>query len=140
MLKPSVFLNLCVSDIDRSIEFYTQLGFNFDPRFTNAFAACLQINENTHALFLTEEHFKLFTPKKVANPQESTEVLIALSLPSKEDVIQLCEKAFCSGARRFKEPEEPGPMFGWGFEDLDGHLWDVFWMNPQALKDCSTGF
>jgi predicted lactoylglutathione lyase len=136
-LKPDLFVNLCVQDVERSTEFFKALGFAFDPRFTNAFAACLIINERAHAMLLSEEHFKLFTPKPIVRAKESTEVLLALGQESKQAVVQLCEKAFEMGGRRYKEPDEHGSMFGWGFEDPDGHIWEVFWMNSAAVEDAS---
>ena len=138
-IQPGVVLNLCVHDVENSTEFFRKVGFDFDRRFTNAFASCMRINEKTQAMLLSEEHFKLFTPKEIADPRKTSEVLIAIQLSSKEEVISLCEKAFAAGGRKYKEADEHGTLFAWGFEDLDGHIWEAFWMNQQTIDDASIG-
>ena len=121
-----VFINLCVADVEKSVGFFRELGFDFDEKYTNGVAGCLILQENVYVMLLCEEHFQIFTPKSIANPKNSTEMLLGFRLETREAVNQICERAFALGARRYKEPEEVSGMYGWGFEDPDGHIWECF--------------
>jgi predicted lactoylglutathione lyase len=131
-MPSQMFVNLPVKDLKRSVEFFTKLGYTFNPKFTDENATCMVISENNFAMLLVEPMFKTFTPKAIADARSTTEVLVALSLDSREAVDQLMEKAFAAGAGRYKEPQDHGFMYAWGFEDLDGHIWEYFWMDPAA--------
>jgi predicted lactoylglutathione lyase len=120
---------MSVKDLPRSIDFFTKLGFTFNPKFTNDESACLIISTNIFAMLSVESKFGKFIDKPIADPG-TTEMMISLSCESPEQVRKLSEAAFANGARRVNDPEDHGFMFSWGFEDLDGHLWDLFWMNP----------
>jgi predicted lactoylglutathione lyase len=128
----SLFVNLPIANLKKSVEFFTELGFTFNPQFTDEQSTCMIINENIFVMLLEHAKFENFIQKKIAS-KDTTEAILALSLDSAEEVKALTEKAFTMGARRLNEPEEMGFMFSWGFEDLDGHLWDVFWMNPDHV-------
>jgi predicted lactoylglutathione lyase len=133
-MPSKIFVNLPVQNLARSVEFFGKLGYRFDPRFTDENATCMIIGEDIHAMLLVEKRFQEFTPKPIADAKQTTEVLVALSLDTREEVDRLVKTAFAAGARRYKEPEDHGFMYGWGFEDLDGHIWEYFWMDPAAVK------
>jgi len=133
-MATKMFVNLPVKDLKRSVEFFGKLGDQFDPRFSDENAACLIVGEDNFVMLLTEGFFKTFTPKTVVDARSGTEVLVSLSMESRAAVDRLVEKAFAAGGRRYKEPEVHDFMYGWGFEDPDGHIWEYFWMNPAALE------
>lgn len=130
----SMFVNLPVKDLKRSVEFFTKLGYTFNPQFTNENATCMVIGDNIFAMLLVEKFFKTFTPKPIADARTTTEALVALSAESRDAVNQIVERALAAGARRYKEPEDHGFMYAWGFEDLDGHIWEHFWMDPAHVQ------
>lgn|GEM_PF-40073 len=121
-----VFINICVADVEKSVAFFRELGFEFDEKYTNGVAGCLILQENVYVMLLCEEHFQIFTPKTIVHTKNATELLLGIQLETPEAVNALCERAFSLGARRYKEPEEVSGMYGWGFEDLDGHIWECF--------------
>lgn len=128
----SLFVNLPIESLDRSVEFFSQLGFEFNPQFTDEQSTCMIISDNIFVMLLETEKFRGFIEKPIAL-REATETILALSCDSIEEVRRMCEKAFELGARKHNEPQDMGFMFGWGFEDLDGHLWEAFWMNPEHV-------
>ena len=129
-----VFVNLSVKDLDKSKEFFAKLGFTFNAQFTNENAACMVISEENYAMLLVEPFFKTFIKKEIADTKKSTEVLIALSSESKEDVNKMLTSALAAGAKEANEPQDHGFMFGRSFEDLDGHIWEIFWMDPKMVQ------
>ncbi len=133
-MNTQIFLNLPVKDLDKSIEFFTRLGFTFNPEFTDKNATCMIINENAYAMLLVDKFFQTFTKKQIADAKKSSEAIIALSAESREKVDEMVHKAFDAGAVRYKDPDEQGAMYGWGFQDLDDHLWEVFHMNGSPKK------
>ena len=128
-----IFVNLPVRDLARSVEFFTQLGFAFVPRFTDENATCMILGENLFAMLLVHPFFETFIDKPVADATKGAEVLIALAFESREAVDRLASRAFAAGARRYREPQDLGFMYQWGFEDLDGHIWEIFWMDPAGI-------
>jgi predicted lactoylglutathione lyase len=130
----NIFVNLPVQDLERSKAFFTALGFRINPQFTGETAACVVISDTIYAMLLVHAHFSQFTPKPIADATTSTEVLVALSCASADEVRSLCTTAFAHGARRIREPQDLGFMFQWAFEDLDGHIWELFWMDPAHLQ------
>ena len=128
-----IFLNLPIKDLKRSVDFFTTLGFTFNQQFTDSESTCMIIGENMYAMLCEVPKFQKFLAKPIADP-ETTEVLISLSCESKDVVNSLAEKAFSNGAKKVNEPEDHGFMFSWGFEDLDGHVWDLFWMDPNHVQ------
>ena len=123
-----------VTDLKRTNEFFTGLGFTFNPQFTGETATCMVISENIKAMLVEEEKFKGLMDKPLAD-KSTTEMLLSLSCSSADEVRRLAETAFSLGARRINDPEDNGFMFSWGFEDLDGHIWDLFWMDPSHIQN-----
>lgn len=132
-MATNIFVNLPVENLARSVEFFTKLGYTFNPQFTDENATCMVVDENIFVMLLVKPYFQTFTPKPVVDARQGTEVLVALSADSKEAVTGLVEKALAAGGRRYAEPKDLGFMFQWGYEDLDGHIWELAWMNPEAL-------
>lgn len=123
-----LFVNLPVTDLERSKEFFTELGFTFNPEFSDENAACMVVNDESYVMLLAEPFFESFTDKKIADTRETTEVLIALSAESKAEVDELVETAVAAGGKDAREPQEYEFMYGRSFEDLDGHIWELTWM------------
>src|SRR5690606_35053860 len=120
-----LFVNLPVKDLKRSMELFTTLGYTFNPQFTDDNAACLIIGEDNYAMLLSEPYFKTFTPKAIADAGKTTEVLVAVSLKSREEVDRQVKLAVSVGAKPHREPVDHGFMYQWGFEDYDGHIWEL---------------
>ena len=129
-----IFVNLPVKNLDRSMEFFKKLGFSFNPQFTDETAACMVISDTIFAMLLTEAKFKEFTSKPIADANTTTEVLTALSADSKDEVNRLVDAALAGGATEAREPMDYGFMFGRSFNDLDGHIWEVIWMDPSQIQ------
>ena len=129
-----IFVNLAVKDLDRAVEFFTRLGFSFDPRFTDEQATCMIVSEDAFVMLLVEDRFKDFTKKEIADATTHTEAVVAVSAESREDVDELAEKALAAGGTPANDPMEYGFMYGRSFHDPDGHLWEVFWMDPSAIE------
>ncbi|UXY16912.1 VOC family protein [Chitiniphilus purpureus] len=133
-MHKQIFVNLPVKNLERSKAFFASLGFTFNPQFTNESAACMLVGENIYAMLLVETFFQSFTKKPVANAHESTEVLVGLSCESRAEVDELVAKAFEAGGNVPREPQDHGFMYGHGFEDLDGHVWELIYMEPGAVE------
>lgn len=129
----SIFINLPVEKLTRSVEFFTGLGFTFNAQFTDAESTCLIVNDNIFVMLVEKQKFSGFIDKPMA-PSDSTEMILSFACESTDEVRSMAEKAFELGARKVNEPEDHAFMFSWGFEDLDGHLWDLFWMNPEHVQ------
>ena len=130
-----LFVNLAVADLGTAVDFFTKLGFSFDPRFTDETATCMLIGEDAYAMLLVEERFKGFTKKELVDSTAQTEAILALSARSREEVDVLVEKALASGGAPAHDPTDEGFMYSRSFQDPDGHLWEVFWMDPSELED-----
>lgn len=130
----NIFVNLPVKDLNRSVEFFTKLGYTFNPQFTDENATCMIVGGNIFVMLLVESYFKTFTPKPVADAKSSTEALVALSANSRDEVDRIVNAALAAGASRYSEPKDHGFMYQWGFEDLDGHIWEYAWMDPAAVQ------
>ena len=129
-----IFPNLPVQDLDRSVAFFTELGFEFNPNFTDETATAMIVNEGATVMLLTREKFREFTTKEPADPSQQTGQILALSADSREDVDAFADKALAAGGSPAKEPMELGFMYGRSFLDPDGHHWEIFWMDPAALE------
>ena len=127
-----IFVNLPIQDMARSRAFFEALGLTFNPRFTNEQGACLEIGDNFYAMLLVEPFFQGFTTKPICNAHQATEVLLALSVDSRAEVEEVVRKAVAAGATTLNAPQDHGFMFQHGFADLDGHQWEVFWMDEAA--------
>lgn len=128
-----IFVNLPVKDLSRSVVFFTQLGFEFEPRFTDEKATCMIISDEAFVMLLVEDFFKTFTKKEVADATTHTEAILALSAESREQVDEVVNKALAAGAQVPNDPLDQGFMYGSSFQDLDGHLWEVIYMDPSAV-------
>ncbi len=133
-MSTKIFLNLAVKDLDKAVAFFTQLGFTFNPQFTDETTTCMIISETIYAMLLTEAKFKSFAPKALCDTKQSNEVLIALSCENREQVIELVQKAVAAGGSTYAEPNDHGFMYQHGFEDLDGHIWELFYMDSGAIQ------
>jgi hypothetical protein len=134
-----IFVNLPVKDLERTKEFFSKLGFTFNPQFTDQNAACMIIGENIYAMLLVEKFFRTFTAdKEISDARRSTEVLNALSVDSREDVDEMVEKAIEAGGREFRESQDYGWMYGRALEDLDGHIWEVLYMDKSRMPEEMT--
>ncbi|HWI93914.1 MAG TPA: VOC family protein [Flavisolibacter sp.] len=135
-MSTKIFVNLPVKDLEKSKDFFSKLGYSFNQQFTDEKAASLVISEHIYAMLITEPFFKTFIPnKEIADTAKTKEVLIALSTESKQAVDDLANKAIAAGGRQFREPEDHGFMYARSFEDLDGHVWEVIWMDPGFVQN-----
>lgn len=133
MLK-QIYVNLPVKDLKKTVAFFTKLGFNFNQQFTDDNATCMVIEENIYVMLLVEKFFKNFTSKEICDARNSTEAILALSAESREKVDEIIRKAKAAGAATPIPPQDHGFMYQHGFEDLDGHLWEVMYMDPAAVQ------
>ena len=129
-----IFVNLAVKDLGKAVDFFTQLGFSFDPRFTDEQATCMIVSDEAFVMLLAEDRFKDFTKKEIADPTSQTEAILAVTAESREQVDDLAEKALAAGGQPANDPMDHGFMYGRSFQDIDGHLWEVIWMDPSALE------
>jgi uncharacterized protein len=134
-MTTKIFVNLPVKDLKRSMAFFEQLGFRFNPQFTDDTAACMVITDDIYAMLLTHEKFKTFTKKAIADATKSAEVLTALSCESKQKVDDLVRKALSAGGVESGDLQDYGFMYGRSFDDLDGHTWEIFWMDPSHVQE-----
>ena len=132
-MATKIFVNLPVKDLKKSIEFFTKLDFKFNAQFTDETAACMIVGENIFVMLLTQDKFKTFTPKEICDATRSTEVLVCLSSESRENVNEMVRKVVAAGGTTYNEPQEHGCMYGHGFQDLDGHIWEMISMEPSAI-------
>jgi predicted lactoylglutathione lyase len=132
-MATKIFVNLPVNDLKKSMEFFTKLDFTFNSQFTDETAACMVVSEDIYVMLLTQEKFKTFTPKAICDATKSTEVLVCLSCESRENVNDMVRKAVGGGGTTYNEPQDHGFMYGHGFQDLDGHIWELIYMEPSAI-------
>ena len=128
-----IFVNLPVKDLTKSVAFFTQLGFEFNPHFTDENATAMIIGDDAVVMLLVERFFKTFTNKQVCDASKGTEAIIALSADSREQVDEIADKALAAGGQPSNEPVDQGIMYGRSFQDLDGHLWEVMYMDAGAV-------
>ena len=131
-MASKIFLNLAVKDLKKSIDFFTELGFSFNPKFTDDYATCMIIAENIFAMLVTEQRFKEFTGKEICNAHKNTEVLIAIDVDNREKVDEMVKNAVGAGGTIYMEPIDHGWMYGHSFADLDGHQWEIMYMDENA--------
>jgi predicted lactoylglutathione lyase len=134
MAVTQIFVNLPVKDLDKSKAFFGKLGYTFNAQFTDETAACMVISDDIYTMLLTEAKFKEFTKKPIADAHKSTEVLVALSVDSKEAVSKLVDAAIKAGGSENRDPQDYGFMFLRSFSDLDGHIWEIIWMDPKHVQ------
>jgi uncharacterized protein len=131
-MSRQIFVNLPIKNMERTKAFFGALGFSFNPQFTNEQGACMVIAENIYAMLLVEPFFQTFTKKPVADATRSTEVLVALSCENRAEVDDLVRKALAAGGTAPNPPQDHGFMYAHGFTDLDGHVWELVYMDPNA--------
>jgi hypothetical protein len=133
-MATKIFVNLPVKNLDRSVEFFTKLGFTFNAQFTDETATCMVVSEDIFVMLLTEAKFKEFTPNAICDATKSTEVLVCLSSQSREEVDKMIRNAVAAGGTTYNEPQDYGFMYSHGFQDLDGHIWETMFMEPSAVN------
>jgi predicted lactoylglutathione lyase len=129
-----IFVNLPVKDLNKTVEFFTKLGFTFNPQFTDENATCMIVGKDIFVMLLVEKFFKTFTKKEISDTAKNTEAIVALSAQSREEVDQMIEKVVDAGGRESRDPQDHGRMYGRSFEDINGHLWEIFYMDESAMK------
>jgi predicted lactoylglutathione lyase len=134
MMATKIFVNLPVTDLKKSIAFFTKLGFKFNPQFTDETATCMIVANDIFVMLLTGAKFKTFTPKAICDATKSTEVLVCLAIESREKVNEMVRKAVAGGGTTYAKPQDHGFMYQHGFQDLDGHIWEIIQMDPDAIK------
>ena len=132
-MATKIFVNLAVNDLKKSLEFFTKLGFKFNPQFTDETAACMMVGEDIFVMLLTRDKFKTFTPKEICDATKSTEVLVCLSAESRAKVDDMVHTAVAAGGTTYNDPQDHGFMYGHGFQDLDGHIWEIIYLEPSAI-------
>ena len=137
-MATKIFVNLPVKDLKRSMEFFTKLGYRFNPQFTDETAACMVISEDIYVMLLTHVKFKEFTPKAICDSTKSTEVLICLSSESRDNVDDTVRKAVAAGGTTHAQSKDYGFMYQHGFQDLDGHIWELIYMEPSTTEKVKT--
>ncbi len=131
-MATKIFVNLPVKNLDRSVEFFTKLGFSFNAQFTDETATCMIVSKSIFVMLLTYDKFKTFTPKEICDATKSTEVLVCLSSESREEVDEMISNAVKAGGSTYNEPQDHGFMYAHGFQDLDGHIWEIIYMESEA--------
>lgn len=128
-----IFVNLPTKNLEQSIKFFTQVGFSFNPQFTDETATCMVVSDDIFVMLLTEDKFKTFTPNAICDATQSTEVLVCLSCDSRSEVDTLVSKALSAGGSTYNDPQDHGFMYAHGFQDLDGHIWELMYMEADAV-------
>jgi predicted lactoylglutathione lyase len=130
-----IFVNLAVRDLKRSMDFFSRLGFSFDPRFTDDKAACMIVSDQAaYVMLLAEPFFRSFTKREPCDTRTHTEGLFALSCGSRTAVDEMVRTAVAAGGSHAMDPQDHGFMYAWSFYDPDGHHWEVLWMDPAAAE------
>ncbi|WP_437308679.1 VOC family protein [Sorangium sp. So ce388] len=133
-MSHKLFVSLPIKNLDRSVAFWKSLGFTFNPKFTGEQAACMLIGEHAYAMLLVEPFFKTFTKKAICDTATHVEGAFGLTCESRAEVDAMVEKALAGGGKEPDPPQDHGFMYGRSFEDLDGHHWEVLWMDPEAAQ------
>ena len=133
-MSREIFVNLPVRDLKKSMEFFSALGFTYNAQFTDDKAACMIISDKAYVMLLSEPFFRGFTKNQLCDTSTHTEALFALSCESRAEVDQMVRKAIDAGGRHAMDPQDHGFMYGWSFYDIDGHHWEVLWMDPKAVQ------
>jgi predicted lactoylglutathione lyase len=133
-----LFVNVLVQDLDRSMAFFSRLGFAFNRQFTDATAAAMLVGEDAYFMLLTPEKFGQFVRRPIGDPKASTTGIFAVSVESRAAVDEMVRTAVAAGGSHALDPQDHGFMYGWSFYDLDGHHWEVFWMDPSVVQQNSA--
>lgn len=133
-MKRNIFINLPVENLDKTVEFFTKLGFTFNKQFTNEKATCMIVEENIFVMLLVEEFFKTFTKKELIDRKTQVGQLISLNMESKEAVNSFVENAIKNGGTQASEPTDNGFMYQNSFDDINGYTWEIFWMDENYVE------
>ncbi len=133
-MNSKLFVNLAIKDLEKTKQFYTKLGFSFNTQFSNEEGVCMIIGPDNYVMLLTEKLFKTFTTKEICDTSRSNEALISISMESKQAVDEMLNKVAAAGGKQPKPAVDEGFMYSGDFEDLDGHAWGVFWMDPTSIQ------
>jgi predicted lactoylglutathione lyase len=135
-MSTKIFVNLPVKDLEKTKEFFSKLGFTFNPMFTDENTACMVISEENYAMLLTEKFFQNFIPgREICDTRKSTETLVALGLDSRAKVDEIVTKAVAAGGSEYREKQDYGWMYGRAFKDIDGHIWEAFYADLNAMPE-----
>ncbi|MGW2073148.1 VOC family protein [Streptomyces sp. NPDC001953] len=134
MYQQMIFVNLPVADVDASKKFFTELGYTINPQFTTDDCVCVVISDTVIAMLLSKQRYADFTQKEIADATKTSEVLLCLSAESRAKVDELVDRALAAGGSGTREAVDHGYMYGRAFDDLDGHTWEVMWMDPAAVQ------
>lgn len=134
-MSKMIFLNLPVADLRRSVAFYKAIGAEQNLQFSDETAACMVLSDTIHVMLLTHDKFRQFTPKRIADAHETSEVLICISCDNRAAVDEITQQALASGGREPRAPEDHGFMYGRSFEDPDGHIWEPMYMDVAAAAE-----
>jgi uncharacterized protein len=129
-----LFVNIPVSDVQRSISFFEALGFAFNPRFTDATATCMLVGTDAYFMLLTRDRFASFSRRPAGDSSKETPALFSFAVQSRAEVDEIVGKAIAAGGAHAADPQDHGFMYGWSFYDPDGYHWEVFWMDPNAIS------
>ncbi|MEU1401239.1 VOC family protein [Streptomyces sp. NPDC005728] len=134
MYQQMIFVNLATDDVEASKKFFTALGYTINPQFSTDDCTCVVISDTIIAMLLSKQHYATFTKKEIADSTKSSEVLLCLSAESRAKVDELVDRAIAAGGSASGETQDHGFMYGRAFDDLDGHTWEVMWMDPAAVQ------
>jgi hypothetical protein len=137
-MATQIFVNLPVKDLNRSVDFFTRLGYTFNAQFTDENATCMVVEENIYVMLLVESYFATFTNKQVADASRTTEAIVCLSADSREQVDRLVATAVAGGGTAPRDAQDHGFMYQHGFEDPDGHLWELVYMEPGVVAEVAA--
>jgi uncharacterized protein len=132
-MSRKLFVNLPVKNLDQSVTFFSRLGFSFNPQFTDDTATCMIVSDDIFVMLLTQAKFQSFAPNPICDARNNTEVLLALSCDSRAQVDEMVRTAISAGGNTYNAPQDHGFMYQHGFQDLDGHVWEIFWMDPATI-------
>jgi predicted lactoylglutathione lyase len=132
-MTTKMFVNLPVRSLNKSVEFFTKLGFNFNAQVTDETATCMIVSNDIFVMLLTRDKFKTFTPKEICDATKCTEVLVCLSAERREEVDAMGRRAVAAGGTTYNDPQDHGFMYGHEFQDLDGHIWETIYVEPSAI-------
>ncbi|MGZ9108908.1 MAG: VOC family protein [Micavibrio sp.] len=133
-MTTKIFVNLPVQNLDQSMAFFTGLGFKFNPQFTDETAACMMVSETIFVMLLTHAKFSTFTPKTICDATKTSEVLVCLSRESRDEVDTMVRAAISGGGTTYNQPQDHGFMYAHGFQDLDGHIWELIYLDPNFVQ------
>jgi predicted lactoylglutathione lyase len=137
-MSKMIFVNLPVADLDRAVTFYKAVGAEQNLQFSDDTGACMMFSDTIHVMLLTHDKFSQFTSKQIADARHTVQVLLAISTDSREGVDEITSRALAAGGRETRPAEDHGWMYGRSFEDLDGHVWEPFWMDVEAATQATS--